>query len=139
MRVVVATALTAVLASCHLADSPQTDCPAGSHPELGRCVVDPIDGANIVITANAAGTSCSGGDAAADRPPVVAPDPFHLTAGAAFHFVNQDDMDHEIRGVDGQVWATVPKGHTGPDETIAKAGTWQYTVSGCKGGTILVQ
>jgi hypothetical protein len=131
-----------VVASCHLADSPEPPkCPPGSHPELGHCTVDPVDASSTVkISAAPGGTSCDG-DAADQRPPGLSPDPLTVALGVAFTFQNDDVVDHEIKGADGQLWTTVKAGATAdPAVKLAKTGSWAYRVSGCaKGGTIVVE
>lgn len=124
---VVAFVALASASSCHLASSPQQDCPAGTHPELGACAQDPVQARAIVIAAG------DGGDCA------PSPDPYTIASGQVFHFVNQTDADRQVVGADGQVWAAVPKGQTGPDEKIDKIGSWAYQIAGCKGGTVIVQ
>jgi plastocyanin len=123
----VALVLLAV-ASCHLASTPAVDCPPGTHVDLGRCMPDPNDSAAITITAAEAGTTCA-----------VTPDPYTAAAGQPFHFVNEDTVDHDVVGADGQLWASVPKGQPGPDTKIDKPGTWAYTIAGCQGGSVVVQ
>jgi len=129
MRAVAAALLAGALVACHLAESPQQSCDAGFHVDLGRCVPDPTNATGVTISAAGDASTCS-----------VAPETVHVPAGALFHFVNQDTIDHDVHGADGQLWATVPKEQTGPDEAIDKVGSWPYTVSGCgKGGTIVVE
>jgi hypothetical protein len=129
-----------VLASCHLADDlDPPNCGPGTHVENRRCVQDPIDGPQVAILPASGGTSCAG-DPSAQRPPVVDPESFQVGAGVDFRFVNRDVVDHEIRGVDGQVWVTVKAGHASDFTSIQKAGSWGYRVSGCaKTSQIVVQ
>jgi hypothetical protein len=126
-----------LVASCHLADTPETDCPAGYHPDLGRCAKDDIKGTAVVIQPAPGGTSCA--DKNAQRAPIVEPDPLNVASGQAFQFTNHDQMDHEVRGADGQVWATVAQGQTSGFFQIVKTGSWRYFISGCTGGTVVVQ
>jgi plastocyanin len=118
-------ALVALVASCNLADPPETRCTAGFHADNGQCTADTAAGGNVVTI-----------DACAP-----APDPLGVTLGTAFTFTNHDAVAHDIHGADGQLWTTVAAGATAdPAITLAKAGSWAYTVSGCtKGGTIVVR
>jgi plastocyanin len=124
MRIVLIATLVMAIGGCHLADSPETNCQPGSHPSSGICVQDDIKATAIVI----GGSPCG-----------VDPDPFHVTSGQTFQFVNHDATDHEVKGADGQVWATVAQGQSSNFYQIVKKGSWDYTVSGCKGGTVVVE
>ncbi len=115
------------LASCHLADTPELSCPAGTHPSLGVCAQDDVPSTAIVI-AIADGGGCA-----------VSPVTYDVASGQVFHFTNQTDVGHTVTGADGQTWAFVPKNADGPDEKIDKAGTWAYTIDGCTGGSVVVQ
>jgi hypothetical protein len=112
------------LGACHLAESsePQT-CPPGSHPESGRCALDPVDGPIVTIA------SC-----------VATPDSITVAPNAEFQFKNEDAVDRTITGDDGTVWATVKARQESPILGITKVGTWRYRISDCpKGGAIVVQ
>ena len=114
------------IAGCHLADSPETNCQPGYHPANGACAQDPITASDIVINA---GSPCG-----------VDPNPFHIASGTAFQFVNHDQVDHGVIGADGQVWVSnVAKGQTSDYFKIDKKGSWDYTVSGCKSATVIVE
>ncbi len=138
-RPLLACAAIAVV-SCHLADDlDPPNCPPGTHVDNRRCQQDPIDGPQIAILPANGGTSCTG-DPSTERAPILDPDPFQIGAGVDFRFVNRDVVDHEIRGVDGQVWTTVKSGYPSTFTSIKKAGSWEYRVSGCaKTSTIVVQ
>jgi hypothetical protein len=133
MRVaLLATVVVAALASaCHLADDPEVNCPPGTHADLGRCVADKDDGPTISITAAASGAAC---------PANVAPASLTVGVNALFRFKNVDAVDHVIRGVDGQTWATAKAGEHTDFLALARAGTWEYDVDGCaKVGAIVVE
>lgn len=132
--------LVATTAGCHLAeDVDPPNCQPGTHVENRVCVEDDVQGAAITISAAAGGTSCTGAPEA-QRPPVVDPDPLQVASGGPFRFVNKDTVDHEIRGADGQVWATVKAGDQSVLTSIAKKGSWEYHVSGCaKADTVVVE
>ncbi len=115
------------LASCHLASTPEPSCPAGTHVQLGVCVLDAVP-APAIAAAIADGGACA-----------VTPATYTVTSGQVFHFTNQTDVDRDVVGADGQAWAHVPKNADGPDEKIDKVGSWAYTIAGCQGGTVVVQ
>lgn len=118
---------------CHLADDPETTCPAGFHVEVGRCVVDKDDGPTMTISANVSKGSC---DAA------VTPASVTVVAGpkGLFRFKNDDSVDHVVKGLDGQTWTTAKAGAFSDFIAINKAGSWQFDVDGCpKAGTVVVQ
>lgn len=118
-------ALVGLLTACNLADPPETRCPAGFHPDKEQCIADTAAGGEIVTIDACAAT----------------PDPLTVKLGTAFTFTNHDAVAHDIHGADGQLWTSVAAGATAdPAITLAKAGSWAYTISGCsKGGTIVVQ
>jgi plastocyanin len=129
--VAVASAFGALLAfgatsACHLADSPDPiKCAAGTHLDTGRCVQDDVAANLVTIAATDAGT-CA-----------VSPATITLTTTDLFQFVNDDVVEHVVRGHDGQTWATVAAGKSSAFTGIAKVGSWGYDVSGCAaGGTI---
>jgi hypothetical protein len=118
MRVVtIAAALACLLGACHLADEDeQGQCTPGTRLERGRCVdADTPTGPVVRI-----GAACA-----------LDPALLRVAAGAPFRFQNDDVVDHEIRGGDGQTWARLPAGQSGPDQTIARVGAWPYSVVGC--------
>lgn len=139
LRVVCSTAAL-LAAGCHLAGDPNaTECPEGQRVYLGRCVAD-LAPAQTVITIRAAqgGTLC--GQGASDRPPVVSPASVTVAVNADFGFKNEDSVDHEIRGAaDGKLWATAKRGLVSGDVAISAKGSFAYTVSGCPGGTVVVE
>lgn len=119
----------AALAACHLADDPEPPhCGPGYHVDTGRCVADRVAG-TVVVLSSADGGEC------APRPETVT-----IAADGSFQFRNDDDVDREVKGSDGQVWAVV-KAHAYSDFIgISKIGSWAYTVSGCsKGGVVIVR
>ncbi len=127
-------------ASCQLADDPDPPkCERGYHPELERCVRDDVAPNRIEIRAAAGGTSCPQAPTA-QRPPVIEPASLTVKANEEFQFENADTMAHEVRGIAGEVWMTVPAGELSAFTKIAKAGIWEYRVSGCQqGGQVIVQ
>ena len=133
-------AIGACLASCHLAETiDPKKCDPGFHNNNGHCDADPADGPSITIAAATGGTSCAG-DPAAQRPPVVSPDSITVTPNGSFRFTNDDTVDHTITGDDGQTWVSAKAGESSSFMGITKAGSWNYHVSGCaKGGVIVVQ
>jgi hypothetical protein len=139
MRILIFAAFTA-LAGCQLADDPEPPkCPEGSHPELDQCIADRATKLRVTIAAPVGGTLCTG-DPAAQRPPQITPETIAVKSGEEFQFENTDVVPHEIRGIDGTAWLTVPAGQLSPFTSIAKAGTWGYRVSGCaKGGSVTVE
>lgn len=111
-------------ASCHLADDPEVKCPAGQHVELGRCMLD--DPTGIVMTLAA---SCS-----------VTPASVTTKVDGLFRFKNDDQVDHVVRGQDGQTWATAKAGQYSDYVGLVKAGTWPFDVDACKkAGTVVVE
>jgi len=129
--VVALVALVAFAAApaCHLADTPDPiKCPAGSHPDLGRCVQDDVATTVVTIGLDDAG-AC-----------VVSPDVITVAATGEFQFKNDDNVEHIVLGVDGQTWATVPAHQSSAFVGITKVGHWDYDVSGCaQGGTVVVE
>lgn len=130
----------AVCTSCQLADDVDPPkCEKGWHPELQRCVRDDVAPNRVKITAAAGGTSCTG-EAGAQRPPLLEPASLTVKASEDFQFENTDVVAHEIRGVGGEVWLTVPGQASSEFTSIAKVGTWAYRVSGCaQGGVVVVE
>jgi hypothetical protein len=126
---VVALAAFAAAPACHLAETPDPiTCPAGSHPDLGRCVQDDAAATVITIGLDDAG-AC-----------VVSPDVVAVASTGEFQFKNDDSVDHVVQGVDGQTWATVAARQSSPFIGIMKVGHWDYDVSGCaQGGTVDIQ
>lgn len=129
-----------LVAGCQLADDPEPPkCERGYHPELDRCVQDETTALRVKISPAAGGTTCTG-DATSQRPPVLAPEILTVKAAEEFQFENADVVPHEIRGVDGTPWLTIPAGQLSPFTSIAKVGTWGYRVSGCaRGGSVTVE
>ena len=123
-------ALVALAAApaCHLAETPDPiTCPAGSHPDTGKCVLDGVAPTLIVIRLDDAG-AC-----------VVSPNIVTVASNAEFQFRNDDNVDHVVRGIDGQTWATVPAHQSSAFIGISKVGHWDYDVSGCsEGGSVSV-
>lgn len=130
-----------LVVSCHLADPVDLPpCPAGQFRENQVCKEDPnAPKPTIELGPAAGGTTCSG-DESMQRPPAIAPSTLEVAAGAYFRFDNKDVVDHEVKGIDGQVWLTVKAGARSNDTNIGKVGSWPYRVSGCaKGGTVVVK
>lgn len=112
------------LAACHLADDPEITCAEGQHVEVGRCKNDDPVGEAITIS------SCN----------TVSPATLTTKANAAFRFKNDDKVDHVIRGVDGQVWATAKAFSYSEYVGLAKVGSWQFDVDSCsKVGVVIVE
>lgn len=129
------------LAACHLADDVDLPpCPEGTYRENQVCKEDPnAPRPTIEIGPGVGGTFCSG-DEAMQRPPAITPSTLEVDAGTYFRFTNKDVVDHEVRGIDGQVWFNVKTGQRSDDKNITKPGSWEYRVSGCaKGGTVVVK
>jgi hypothetical protein len=136
---VVGLAATFIVGGCHLAGDPNaSECPEGQRVYLGRCTADQA-AAQTVVTIRPAqgGTAC--GQGASDRPPVLSPQTVTVAANADFGFKNEDAVDHEIRGADGKLWATAKRGLVSGDVAISAKGSFAYTVSGCPGGTVVVE
>ena len=116
-------------AACHLADTPDAiSCPAGSHPDTGKCVQDDAAMTVITIGLNDAG-AC-----------IVTPDIVDVASTGSFQFKNDDTVDHTVLGIDGQTWAMVPAHQSSAFIAITKPGHWDYDVSGCsQGGAVSVQ
>lgn len=116
--------LFVAITACHLADDPEVNCPAGQHAELGRCKVD--DPTGLVMTLAA---SCS-----------VSPATITTKTDGVFRFKNDDQIDHVVRGQDGQTWATVKAGEYSDYVGLVKAGRWAFDVDACKqAGTVVVE
>jgi len=116
-------------AACHLADTPDAiSCPAGSHPDTGKCVQDETAQTVVTIGLNDAG-AC-----------IVTPDIIVVSSTSSFQFKNDDNVDHTVLGIDGQTWAMVPAHQSSAFISIAKPGHWSYDVSGCsQGGSVSVE
>ena len=119
----------AAASACHLADTPDAiTCPAGSHADTGKCVLD--DTAQTVVTIHL-------DDAGAC---VVTPDIIQVASTGSFQFKNDDNVEHTVEGVDGQSWAIIPPHQSSAFITISKVGHWAYDVSGCsQGGSVSVE
>lgn len=137
-RLVTATAPVAALAAlvalaaapaCHLADTPDAiSCPAGSHADTGKCVLDSTASTVIVIGLDDAG-AC-----------IVSPGIVTVASTADFQFRNDDNVEHVVMGTDGQSWAKVPAHQPSAFINISKVGRWDYDVSGCsQGGSVSVE
>jgi hypothetical protein len=117
----------AAIASCHLADDLDAKkCPPGSHPENGRCLADPEEGPTFAISS--ASGACT-----------VTPDSLRVAPNAQFSFENQDGVEHVITGDDGKAWGAAPPGLKSPLIGITKPGTFGFKVSGCEGGSVIVE
>jgi plastocyanin len=140
VRIIVTALAIGICPSCQLADDIDAPkCEKGYHPELQRCVRDEAAPNQIKISAAAGGTSCTG-DATAQRPPVLEPASLTVKANEDFQFDNTDTVAHEVRGMAGEVWLTVPPQQLSAFSSIAKTGTWEYRLSGCaQGGTVVVE
>jgi hypothetical protein len=125
----VALAAFAAAPACHLADSPDPiTCPAGEHPDTGKCVQDDVAATVVSIRLDDAG-AC-----------VASPSFVTVASTGQFQFKNEDKVDHVVQGRDGQTWATVVAGQSSPFIGITKPGHWDYDVSGCAaGGTVVVE
>ncbi len=122
--------LVAVTAACHLADDPETHCPANTHVDTGRCIPDTDNGALMVITAASTGGACGS---------VVAPTSIKTKPDGTFRFRNDDKVDHVIRGADGQVWATLKPSTLSDYLALKKLGSWDFDIDTCsKAGVIVV-
>lgn len=131
MRLSFAAALAAALlhAACHLADDPEPPkCEVGFHVDTGRCVADKVSGITVAIKAGDGG-GC-----------VVLPEAITVPSGRDFQFKNEDTVDHEVTGSDGQVWSAMKAGALSDMMVISKVGSWTYSVSGCaRGGTVVIE
>lgn len=124
-------------ASCHLASDPApSSCPTGESLQFGKCLPDPAGEPVVTIRPAAGGTSCGAG---ADRPPQLSPTSLTVKVKGDFSFKNEDTVDHEIRGPDGRAWTVAAAGKLSGVVAISLAGSYAYTVSGCAGGTIVVE
>jgi hypothetical protein len=123
MRCVLAGVL--LLASCHLADDPESPkCAPGSHAENGRCQ------GNLVADALATiGKGCT-----------IEPSTLVVKARTDFMFDNQDDVAHVVTLMNGKLVEEIAPGQTSRFIQISAAGSFPYEVSGCpSGGTIAVE
>jgi hypothetical protein len=136
----VAPALAASVAACHLAESVDPPkCAPGTHPNNGHCDADPLDGPVLTISAADGGTSCAG-DPSVQRPPIVAPATITVAPNGSFRFKNEDAVEHTITGADGQTWATAKPADFSTFIGLSAPGTWPFHIDGCaKGGVVVVQ
>ncbi|MBX3189811.1 MAG: hypothetical protein KF819_22490 [Labilithrix sp.] len=128
-----------LVSACHLADDKDPPkCEPGTHVENDRCVLDAFSGPVVTLAAHAGGTVCDG--PTTERPPTITPETINVKVNGDFRFKNDDAMEHEVRGADGQVWLKVKPGELSGIFGISKAGAWAYRVSGClKGGSVVVE
>jgi len=118
-------AILFVLASCHLADSPEPPtCQEGFHVEDQRCVQTQVIDQLARIQ-----KGC-----------VVSPDPFVVKPNKDFQFENDDSDRHVVSGLGGALNEDLASGQHSRFVQITKPGSYSYDVSGCpKGGTIQVE